>query len=228
MIDLEKQLREVMRSHDQFAPSTASFRFSTPTQPRLTRHARTSWVASSAAAVCVLLVAVGVWVSRQDHHESGTASGKTTVEPSLPLASCPGEFGPFTDAVALALPQPATGFAASERLVPNQTPTRAVLCSYLHTSHGALTGLRTMTAGLSKLGAELASLPRTRVEDQPCATYATATDFDTYLLGLSYPKARVWIAIPGNHCSGASNGSIEVINLRIDAEAAYRTGAWPN
>jgi hypothetical protein len=45
-------------------------------------------------------------------------------------------------------------------------------------------------------------------------------------MALSYPHGTMWLAIPGHHCDGASNGKFVATGLRYQADPAYRTGRW--
>jgi hypothetical protein len=58
-----------------------------------------------------------------------------------------------------------------------------------------------------------------------CPDYASITDGDYYLIGLSYPGATVWVAAPGNHCEGSSNGVFfSTANLSVLALSWYKAG----
>jgi hypothetical protein len=240
MNEIEDALREAMHAHDPLAPTAADFRFRTPRSRR-----GSPWIAAVAAAACVLVVAtVALVVSNRGNHRAPAsvaqhpsppvaknASPATVAKhPSRPvqaIRSCPADMptrGAGTSDYWI--PQRPKGIDAAKGFIPLDTPTHAVVCAYLHGGHGALTGTRTLDGDLSTIPAGLAWLPPAHPDQQPCAAYYAITDGDYYMMALSYPGGTMWLAIPGQHCDGASNGKFVAHNLMDYAHAAYRTGRW--
>lgn len=228
--DVEDALRATMRAHDALAPTAAEFCFRPPPGRARGSHA----LATVAAAACVVVVAgAGLLVSnRSDQHAPTTpvAQGPTLAErpaPTVaPIRSCPSAM-PSHGAAAYWIPQPAKGINVATRFVPLQTPSQALVCAYVHGGAGKLTGSRTLGGNLSAISDDLAWRPPSSPETQPCADYLAVTDGDYYLVALSYPSATMWIAVPGNHCDGSSNGRFTTDdNLQSQAATAYRTGHW--
>jgi hypothetical protein len=227
-VNFEDELRATMRAHDAEAPRVADL----PPRPWQRRRPPT-WLLAAAAAVVVAAIAVPVaalsgssavrpTAAGPSHHTS--ASVATTAQD---LAPCPTKYrGTGSSAWVPALPRGVDGAA---RLVPETTPSAAVVCAYLHGQHEALTGQKLITGALARLATQLSWMPR-RVPGQSlgCDLMLRPTDGDAYLVELQYPGARVWVAVNGDHCTGASNGTfVTTTNLRADAAAAYASHTWP-
>jgi hypothetical protein len=222
MTDFEEALREAMHAHDTIAPTTADFRFRAPRSRSPVRRAQ--WLAATAAAACVLVVAaVALLVSHRG--DRSPAPGALTKPPSVtPILSCPAQI-PGGATRGYWIPQSPKGIDVASRLLPLETPTHAVICAYLHDNRGRLTGTRPLGGDLATIPADLAWLPPWS-DNQPCPSYLATTDDDSYVMALSYPGGVMWLSMPGQHCRGASNGKFVVHNLRAQAEAAYQTGSW--
>jgi hypothetical protein len=240
MNEHEDALREAMHAHDPLAPTTADLRFRMPTRRR-----GSPWLAAVAAAAGVLaVVTIALVVSHLGNHRAPTpvaqhpsppvaknASPATVAghpsRPVPPIRSCPAEMPTRIAATGdYWIPQPPKGIDAAKGFVPLDTPTHAVVCAYLPGNHGNLTGTRTLDGDLSTIPADLAWLPPTHPDKQPCAAYYALTDGDYYLMALSYPGGTMWVSVPGQHCNGASNGRFIAPNLRAQTDSAYRTGRW--
>jgi hypothetical protein len=224
MSDIEDVVPEATHAHDAPAHPTAGFRSRTAQRRRAT-----PWLAVAAAAVCVLVVAtVALLVTNRGNHHTPALFAPLASHQSHPVApirSCPAEMP--AHAPTYWIPRPPKGIDVAKRLVPLETPTRAVVCAYLHGSHGKITGARTLDGDLSTIPADLAWLPPVSQPDQqPCRSMLELTDGDYYLMALSYPGGTMWLAVPGEHCLGASNGPFIAHNLRAQADAAYRTDRW--
>jgi hypothetical protein len=220
MTEIEHSVREAMRAHDTLAPTTADFRFRAPENRRAA-----PWLAAVAAAACVLVVAtVALLVSHRGHHQVPAPLASHQTQPVTPIPSCPAELP--AGAPSYWTPQRAKGVDATKRFVPLETPTDAVVCSYLHGGRGKLTGTRTLDSDyLSTIPADLAWLPP-ESDKQPCTFILQATDGDYYLMALTYRGGTMWVSIPGNHCLNASNGVFLVHNLRLQASGAALGGRW--
>lgn len=232
-MNFEDELRATMRGHDAEAPRVADL----PPRPWQRRRPPT-WLLAAAAAVVVAAVAVPVAVlsgsggarpsAAGPSHHTSTSVAATAQD----LAPCPTKYrGSGTKAWVPALPSSTNGAA---RLVPQAPPTAAVVCAYLHrrgngTTGGKLTGHKQLSSGLYALSGQLSWLPRHLAgQSSGCLAYIASTDFDAYLLELQYPTGRVWVAVDGDHCSGASNGQFATgTNLRVESATAYASGRWP-
>lgn len=227
-MNFEDELRATMRGHDTEAPRVADL------APRPWQRRRPpTWLLAAAAAVVVAAIAVPVAAlsgtggtrpsAAGPSHHSSTSVATTAQD----LARCPTKYrGTGSSAWVPALP---SGVDGSARLVPETTPAAAVVCAYLHGQHEALTGQKTLTGGLADLATQLSWLPR-QVSGQmlSCDLVLWPTDGDAYLVELQYPTGRVWVALEGDHCGGASNGKFRTTtNLRADAAAAYASHVWP-
>jgi len=235
MGDIEDGAREAMRTHDTQAPTAADFRFWTRRRRRAAQ-----WLVVAAAAVCVLIVATAVlFVSNRTNHRAAPGGlahdpsasvqhpSPSAQHPVAPIRSCPAEIpARVTSMTDYWIPQPPKGIDVAKGFIPLDTPTHAVVCAYLHGHHGKITGTRTLRGNLSTIPADLAWLPPAHPDKQPCASFFAVTDGDYYLMALSYPRGTMWLAIPGEHCNGASNGPFIGRNLRAQADTAFRIGHW--
>ncbi|HEY0641091.1 MAG TPA: hypothetical protein VGD67_25950 [Pseudonocardiaceae bacterium] len=117
-----------------------------------------------------------------------------------------------------------------ERLVPTGVPEQVVICAYGTRPLGAegappVAGVREISAGLDRLGVDLAQRPPLP-GNRPCP--AVGGQSTSYRLRLSYPDGAIWVATehdPGN-CAPASNGTFEAVGFGEQAAAAYATGTW--
>ena len=119
------------------------------------------------------------------------------------------------------------GLDGSARLVPLRAPARVVICAYIGPrSPAGKSGSALRTGDLSAVMNDLAWVPPTPARARrACPDYASITDGDYYLIGLSYPGATVWVAAPGNHCEGSSNGVFfSTANLSVLALSWYKAG----
>jgi len=221
MSRLDDALRATMRAGDADAPTAAQFRFRRPVTPA---HNRFRWVPAAAAAACVAIV-VGIVVAVVPGHSGRHA----TTTPSTAVLDCP-TTPPAASSPRDLYPVPpprSDALTVSDRLVPTTAPARAVVCAYLHQDAGRLTGSRVVDSGLGTIPDTLAWLPPQGAAPQACTADLRPTDGDAYLIGLSYPSGTLWVAAPGNHCLGSSNGRFTTrAHVATDAIAAYRSGGW--
>ena len=209
-MSFEDEIRETMRAHDSEAPAAHGL-----TMP--SRHSRrVRWLAPVAAAAVVIAIAGGWFAADQ----LTGSSKKTPVAGSA--ADCPAT---HPDDDEYWVPSKPSIAGADDRLVPDVTPESMQVCAYLHDDN-ELTGQQAVTGNVSEAAQTLTWLPR-RVGGRACALERMITDGDNYLIRLTYPDGVVWLAAPGDHCAGASNGDFETrANLRQFAADAYQTGAW--
>ena len=225
MADIERTLREAMAAHADEAPTAAQFR---PVPPR---H-RSPWLPAAAAAVVVAVASIAaVTIARSNHHSATRPPGAV-----VPL-TCPQVSGQAAAGVRPWVPASPAGLDGSSRLVPDVTPTHAVVCAYLppnppasppyRTTGAALTGSVELTGDLSGIPTDLTWMPRQLTNGRLCDAMLQGTDNDNYLLGLTYPDGTLWVGVHGNHCSGSSNGQfVSTANLRAQAAASYAAGTW--
>jgi hypothetical protein len=122
-------------------------------------------------------------------------------------------------------------------LVPRMVPQAVVVCSYTgrfptsgpHADtllHPKLAGERSVGGDLLSVTDSLSRVPRGA--PGPCAGYlAIPDDSEYYLIGVLIGGNRTWIAAPGDHCKGTTNGVFKGrTNLRLDAQQAYDWGRW--
>ena len=213
-MSFEDELRETMRAHDGEAPSAAEL----PDRPWSQSRYR-SWlpIAAAAAVVAVASVVLVIAQSRSHSPQRPAATSGTSVD-------CPVQYNTVVNEPWV--PVDPEGVDGKARMVPDETPTTVRVCAYLHDDHGALTAERAVHGDLAAVTQTLTWLP-SGTNSFPCPTYLAATDSDNYLIGLSYADGRVWVAAPGNHCAGASNGEFRTTaNLSALADAAYTSGVW--
>lgn len=211
MADIERTVREAMAAHADEAPTAAQFQ----TVPR--RH-RSAWLPAAAAAVVVAAASIAaVTIARSNHH-SATRPPAAVAPLACPETSRQSGPTPW-------VPTLPSGSDGSSRLVPDVTPTYAVVCAYLNTTD--LSGNVALTGDLSGIPADLTWMPRQLTASRPCTADLRATDNDNYLLGLTYPDGTLWVGVPGNHCTGSTNGRfVSTANLRAQTAASYAAGTW--
>ena len=124
------------------------------------------------------------------------------------------------------LPAAPRGLDGSARLAPLAVPARVIICAYIGPrSSAGKSGSVLLTGDLSGVMSDLAWIPPTKAG--VCADYLRPADGDYYLIGLSYPRSTEWVAAPGNHCAGSSNGVFSSsANLSARASAWYQARHW--
>jgi hypothetical protein len=147
-----------------------------------------------------------------------------------PLA-CPANF-PGTAPWVPARPQ---GIDGRSRMVPQQAPSRAMICAYQVGSNSgrsptsALTGTRQLAGRLTELASDLTWLPR----ELHGTSYACAGiglgEQTNYLLGLTYPTGTQWVSSTDDvsDCTTTSNGPFtSQVNIGGQVAASYRSATW--
>lgn len=219
--DFEDELRATMRDHDHEAPTGAL----TPgadqrNEPRMATGGRYTWLPIAAAAAAVATL-VGITLALG----GGSNRGAPTAA-SLAAPTCPGTF--VASRSQPWVPARPSGVDGTARLVPDRTPTRVLVCAYLHGDNGALTGKREL-AELAPATDTLAWEPKGPPRTNTCTLNLAMTDGDNFLIALKYGAATVWVSAPGNHCVGSSNGVFDSpANLRSWANSSYLIGRWAN
>jgi hypothetical protein len=185
--------------------------------------ARPSW---RAAAVIVAVVALcGAAAACGSAPVTGGDTGKIT-----PL-SCPAAFaGP-----APWVPGPAQGIDSSSRMVPQQTPSQAMICAYLvaestgGSAEPALTGTRQVAGRLDELATDLTWLPRELAGTSYACPSIGLGQQTNYLLGLTYSTGTEWVSSTDDvsDCTTTSNGRFTShVNIGAQVAASYRVASW--
>lgn len=219
-MDLEGRVREAMTAHEGEAPSAAEFvaqrRVSAPAARRATR-----WMPALAAASVVLAVAVGVVVFRSEGDGRRTPAGDAVL-------ACPQRYESSGTADQPWVPAKPRGFDGESRLVPQEVPTRVLVCGYLAADGTSRTGSIELGGDPARVANALSWLPRALPgQSRACTTELRPGDGDTYLVGLAYPTGTVWVSAPGNHCAGASNGVFATAtNVGDSVARAYAARRW--
>lgn len=214
----EDEIRGTMRAHDPDAPPADDL-----TLPSM-RTRRLTWLPPAAAALIVIAIA-GTWFAIDRNTGSSNERGPAH-RAAGSAAQCPASYD--RQPGDLWVPHDPEGVPdGADRLAPEQTPTSAVICAYLH-GDSRLTGQQELTGALKEIPKTLSLLPRSSGGGSPCTFDLQATDGDDYLIGLTYADGGlVWVAAPGNHCAGASNGVFDTpTNLLDFVGPSYRQGVW--
>ena len=124
------------------------------------------------------------------------------------------------------VPPPTVSFDG-QQLVPEQSPTAAVVCVYQFDRVTSQVSHRntTVSGDLSRV-VDLAKVP---LYDSGQACSAVIPDHTTnYRLGLTYPSGKLWISTFKQECASSSNGTVRVYAAiyPVLAEIA-ETGTWP-
>jgi len=228
---IEDILGQLMASHDQEAPTAADLLRAleggppSPGRARIRRSPAGRYVPLAAAAAVAAVIAGSVWVGGLlgSPRQAGPGPGR-----SVPL-SCRARYA----GQAPWVPARPAGIDGRARLVPQQTPSSALICAYAGSNMAkrqtgwALSGRRRLTGGLTALAAQLSWQPRGQ------AGFCTGVGGDqtNYLIGLTYPGGgRIWVAATKdpNDCIATSNGefsSFGVVGPTVSR--AFASGRWP-
>ncbi|HEV2886915.1 MAG TPA: hypothetical protein VGX49_08395 [Jatrophihabitans sp.] len=126
------------------------------------------------------------------------------------------------------VPELPRGLNGAARLAPSTPPVRALVCAYIapHSPAGS-SGSVLLAGDLAGLARELFWAPPPPPTLGGCNLNLEPTDGDYYLLGLSYPAGTEWIAAPGDHCQGVSNGVFSTPhNMSELVSTWYHAGHW--
>ncbi len=184
-----------------------------------------------AIAVVALVLIFTVGVSKDSTSPAAARATKVAKDKGL---TCPQTYSQTGGDANGWVPIEPQGLNGDDALLPDQTPTHAVVCAYLAgaqpavTKSVALTGRRVLTGSLAGLVRTLSAAPRIGSAGQPaCSANLTKADTRDYLLGLRYGKATLWVSAPGYHCAGSTNGSFTTgTNVATYAAASYAAGRW--
>jgi hypothetical protein len=150
----------------------------------------------------------------------------------VPLLSCPVRYA----GVAPWVPAKPVGVNGSSLLVPQRTPSSALICAYSGSNlqpqqaGWALSGQRSLASGLAGLAAELTWQPRS-IPGQQIGCTAVGGPQTNYLVGLTYPGGgRIWVSatVEPNECFSTSNGEFTSWGIvGPDVSQAFASGRWP-
>jgi hypothetical protein len=225
----EDDISRAMAGHDDGAPRAADLlrALEQASPPRR----RPGWYIPFMVAAAVAAVVVGsVWAGGLlGGHKPVRASGGAI--PVQRLLSCPASYAHQAPWV----PAKPAGIDGRSRLVPQITPSSALLCAYRGSNTAkqqagwAVSGRRSLAGGLASLASQLTWQPRS--PRQPIACTDVGGPQTNYLIGLAYPGgARIWVAATDepNECVGASNGEFTSSGIIGPAVSkAFASGRWP-
>lgn len=212
---IEDDIAAAMVEHEQEAPTADDLL----TGLRAQRH-RHGWWYAAAAALLVIGVLSGAWAV-------------TTDKPAAAPLSCPTKYA----GKAPWVPTAPKGIPGNSRLVPNEMPRTAVVCSYdgmnsgKSPSHWGLAAKRRITENLGGLVDELAWQPRV-VPGQQFSCLAVLGRQTNYLVGLTYSHGRtIWVSTTAgvSRCVTGTNGRFDTPpdSAVGDVSKALKSGRWP-
>ncbi len=232
MSNLEDELSRVMAEHDDEAPRAAELlRFFEQSPAPQRRRAFAAYLPFAAAAAVVAVVLGSVWaVGVLGSHRSAPTPATSRI--SARALSCPARYA----GQAPWVPARPAGVGGGSRLVPEKTPSSALMCAYVGSNTAsqqagwALSGRRSLTGGLTDLAGLLTWQPR-RVPGQEIACTEMGGKQTNYLIGLTYyGGATVWVSATDdpNGCVGTTNGEFASSGVvRAQVSTAFTSGQWP-
>jgi hypothetical protein len=227
--EFEDDISRAMAGHDEEAPRAADLLRSLE-QASPPRHRPGRYVPFMVAAAVVIVGAGSAWAGGLLGHQR---VAQTLVGPPVPQArlSCPASYAHQAPWV----PAKPAGIDGRSRLVPQITPSSAMICAYRGSNTAkqqagwALSGRRSLAGGLASLAGQLTWQPHS--PRQPVACTAVGGAQTNYLIGLAYPGgARIWVAATDdpNGCVGTSNGEFTSSGIiGPDVSQAFASGRWP-
>lgn len=230
MSNLEDDISRMMAGHDDEAPRASDLLRAL--EQAATPRRRPGWYVPFMVAAAVVAVVVGsAWAGGLlGGHQRAPATTQGNPVRAVRL-SCPASYAHQAPWVP-AKPGRVDG---SSRLVPQSTPSSALICAYRGSNTAkqqagwALSGRRSLAGGLAGLAGQLAWQPRRPAQRIFCTLVGGPQT--NYLIGLTYPGgARIWVAATDepNQCVSTSNG--EFISSGIVGPAvskAFASGRWP-
>lgn len=225
------EIRQAMASHDDEAPRAGdllrSLERAVPPRRRLA-----SWYAPLAvAAVVVAVVAGSLWTVRLLGDQAVPAASPQKASRVATLA-CPARYAKQAPWV----PAKPAGVDGRSRLVPQQTPSSALICAYAGSNMAkqragwALSGREPLTGNLAGLAAELSWQARI-LPGQKFWCAGVGSSQTNYLIGLRYSSgATVWVAATdeADECVTASNGEFTTKGtFGPEVSKAFTSGRWP-
>jgi hypothetical protein len=218
----EDEIRRAMAGHDDEAPRAddllRSLERATPP-----RRLAGCYGPLAVAAVVVAVVAGSFWGVRLLGHKA---------VPQAAALSCPARYARQAPWV----PAKPAGVDGRSRLVPQQTPSSALICAYAGSNEAkqqagwVLSGRRSLTGNLAGLAAQLSWQAR-MLPGQQFFCAGVGGRQTNYLVGLRYSGgATVWVAATdeADECVTASNGEFTSTGTIGPAVSkAFASGRWP-
>jgi hypothetical protein len=235
--NLEDEISRVMAEHDDEAPRAAEL-LRLLEQAAAPRRRRTfaAYLPFAAAAAVVAVVLGSVWaVGLLGSHRSAPTPAASRIGARTAL-SCPARYAGQAPWVPARPSGVGVGGGGGSRLVPQKTPSSALICAYggsntaAQQAGWALSGRRSLTGGLTDLAGLLTWQPR-RVPGQeiPCTDMGGRQT--NYLIGLSYSGgATIWVSATDdpNACVGTTNGEFASSGVvGAEVSTAFTSGRWP-
>jgi hypothetical protein len=220
MSAFEDELRRTMASHDDEAPRAGDLLRSLEQAPP--RRRLTGWYGPLAAAAAVVAVVAGsLWGVRVLGHQA---------TPAAAALACPARYAGQVPWV----PAKPAGVDGRARLVPQRTPSSALMCAYAGSNMAkrqvgwVLSGRRSLTGNLAGLAAQLSWKARS-LHGQEIFCGGVGGPQTDYLIGLTYPGGgTMWVAVTDDACDGASNGEFtSARGIGPDVDQAFASGRWP-
>jgi hypothetical protein len=181
-------------------------------------------------AAAVTVVALGsVWVGRavagHQPQRSSTSGGGDQVA----TLTCPANYARQAPWV----PAKPAGVDGRARLVPQKTPSSALICAYAGSnevkqqSGWALSGQKSLAGNLAGLAAQLSWQGR-RLPGQKFFCAGVGGPQTNYLIGLTYSGGTMWVAATDDACIPASNGEFTSTGaIGPEVSKAFSSGRWP-
>jgi hypothetical protein len=228
---LEDDISRVMAAHDDEAPGAADLLRSLEQASPPRR--RPGWRIPFAVAAAVAAVVAGsAWAGGLLGGHRQASSTVHAGAGGVPRLSCPASYA----GQAPWVPAKPAGADGRARLVPQSTPSSALVCAYRGSNTAKrqagwpLSGQRTLTGGLAGLASQLTWQPR-RLPGRQIACTAMGGPQANYLIGLTYPGGgRIWVTATDepNECVSASNGEFTSSGvIGPDVSRAFASGRWP-
>jgi len=228
----EDDIRRAMARRDDEAPRAGDLLRSLEQASR-PRRRLADWYVPFTVAVAVAAVVVGsIGAGRLlgGHQQApATVSGGAD---RIRGASCPARYA----GQAPWVPARPDGVDGRSRLVPQQTPSSALICAYAGSNTAtrqvgwALSGRRSLAGDVAGLAGQVTWQPR-RVPGQQVFCTLMGGRQTNYLIRLTYPGgATIWVAATDepNECVDASNGEFTSSGIiGPDVSRAFASGRWP-
>jgi len=225
----EDEMRQAMASHDDEAPRAEDLLRSLE-QASPPRRWLAGWYAPLAVAAAVVVVVAGsLGGVRLLGHQAGSAASPRPAGRAVALA-CPAKYAGEVPWV----PAKPVGVDGRSRLVPQQTPSSALICAYPGSNLAnrqtgwLLSGQRSLTGNLAGLATQLSWEAR-RLPSQQTFCAGVGGPQTNYLIGLTYPGGgTLWVTATDSACDSASNGEFtSASGVGSDMSRAFASGRWP-
>lgn len=189
----------------------------------------TWWPIAGAAIIAAIVALVIFFVGAGEDNRNGSR-----IEDDGALSCPPASIGSAAKSEDK-VPTTPSGIDGKKWLVPD-TPARfVVVCKFAAAPQDAprrgsdtqFEGRVLLDAGTTRAAVrQLHKVPKAR-DGLVCAQYV-GPGKPSYLLGFTFDTGIVWVWVPGEHCSPATNGEFDTNeDLVPDVARAYSTKRWP-